>query len=62
MAPLLFDEDCLFLEALLDPSEVVLKLLFLYVSVYFYEEGTIELKMETAAAALSILLAESLLF
>ena len=58
----MFDEDCLFLEALFDPSEVVLKLLFLYVSVYFYEEGTIELKIDTAAAALSILLAESLLF
>jgi hypothetical protein len=62
MALLLFDEDCLFLEPLFDPSEVVLKLLFLYVSVYFYEEGTIELKMETAAAALSIFFAESLLF
>lgn len=58
----MFDEDCLFLEALFDPSEVVLKLLFLYVSVYFCEEGTIELKIDTAAAALSILLAESLLF
>ena len=62
MATLLFDEDCLFLEALFDPSDVVLKLLFLYVSVYFYDEGTIELNMETAAAALSILLADSLLF
>lgn len=50
------------MEALFDPSEVVLKLLFLYVSVYFCEEGTIELKIDTAAAALSILLAESLLF
>ena len=49
------------MEALFDPNEVVLKLLFLYVSVYFYEEGTIELKIDTAAA-LSILLAESLLF
>ncbi len=55
----MFEEDYLFFEALFDPKEVVLKLLFLYVSVYFYEEGTIELIIDTAAA-LSVFLPVSL--
>ncbi len=55
----MFEEDCLFFEALFDPNEVVLKLLFLYVSVCFYEEGTIELIIDTAAE-LSVFLPVSL--